>query len=302
MSILHILNGTSTLQIFRKSGLQGEVVVWNEILSEGPMLVDISSEEFRQLRISYLNKVFPDHDYDDMVWGIWELLDSTKDFDEIICWYEYDLFCQVNFMAMIHWLTVNKANTKISLICSGLDEKGNLRGLGEWSPAHYDILFNSRKTIEPSQQSAASRVWECYCSAQHDQLLSMVESSSLPYLKEAIGAHLRRFPWTADGLNEHQRMILSWVAEGEANSERQLVGKCLQNNGYYGFGDLQYFNMVSELAAYINWDEKELSEKGQSALAGQLKAIDLPEKKFGGASTAEFVYDPEINNLVKCQS
>ena len=252
MSVLHILNGAATLQLFRKSGLDGEVVVWNEILVEGPTIQDISSEEFRELRKSFTSRQFPDHDYDDMVWGIWQVLNSQQEFSEIVCWYEYDLFCQINFMAMIDWLNRNKPKHNVSIVCSGFDDEGELKGLGEWSPDYYATLYGQRMPLDASQRSMASDIWKLYCSGQHDKLIKIAEGSTLPYLKDALSSHIRRFPWTTDLLNEHQRMILSWVNEG-IDSERQLVGKCLRNNGYYGFGDLQYFNMLDTLRDYINW-------------------------------------------------
>ncbi len=301
MSSLHILNGTATLDLFRKSGIKGEVVVWNEILSEGPTLVDIASEDFRSTRQTYTAQAFMSSGYDDIVWGIWNVLNSGQPFDEIICWYEYDLFCQVNFMAMIHWLSENRPDGKLSIVCSGLNDSDRLVGLGERAPDEYNSLLKQKVTLTNAQKKEASQVWKCYCSEQHDQLLHISQRSSLPYLHEALAAHVRRFPWTTDGLSEHQRMILSWVKEG-VTSQRQLVGKCLRNNGYYGFGDLQYFNMIDTLDSYIDWENEALSELGMEAIDGSINPGALPTATtYGGASTASFKFDPDLKHLTPCQ-
>jgi hypothetical protein len=37
MKVLHVLNGDATLFKFKKTGLPGDIVVWREVLSEGPI-------------------------------------------------------------------------------------------------------------------------------------------------------------------------------------------------------------------------------------------------------------------------
>ena len=45
MSILHILNGDSTRYGFEQTGIEGDIMVWREVLSEGP----VEENEFRML-------------------------------------------------------------------------------------------------------------------------------------------------------------------------------------------------------------------------------------------------------------
>ncbi|MEQ9299385.1 MAG: hypothetical protein RIF33_12510 [Cyclobacteriaceae bacterium] len=294
---LHILNGMSSLTIFNKSGLDGEVIAWNEILCEGPSLSEISSPSQDTLRGDFTENQFSGHDYHEIVWGIWDLLESDEPFDEIVCWYEYDLFCQINFMAMIHWLTKNRAEDKVSINCSGLDDSGKLRGLGEHAPEDYPNLFQNRQLLTSPQKEQASEIWTTYCSSSHDRLLSLSQTADFPYLKEAMEAHLCRFPSMTDHLTEHQRQILSWVNDG-TTSNHALVGKCLRNNGYYGFGDLQYFNMINALTPCIDWEKGQLTTYGKSLMAGEGDADKLPVSTYGGASTDQFRYDPVKKQLI----
>ena len=43
-NILHILNGDSTAQIMEKSSLEGDVIVWREMLCDGPLQKDVGSD------------------------------------------------------------------------------------------------------------------------------------------------------------------------------------------------------------------------------------------------------------------
>ena len=49
-SILHILNGDSTAYSFKDTGLDGDILVWREVLSQGPLQEDISSAAFWEAR------------------------------------------------------------------------------------------------------------------------------------------------------------------------------------------------------------------------------------------------------------
>ena len=50
---LHILNGDTTLPNLEKSGIKGEVVVWREMLCEGPVHKEVGSDDFWMNRCTF---------------------------------------------------------------------------------------------------------------------------------------------------------------------------------------------------------------------------------------------------------
>ncbi len=58
MAILHVLNGDSTLNGFQQTGLDGDIMVWREVFSQGPLEEDISSAHFWRNREEWLAKTF----------------------------------------------------------------------------------------------------------------------------------------------------------------------------------------------------------------------------------------------------
>ena len=61
MQTLHGLNGDATAHPFASSGLPGDVAIWREMLSEGPLLaVPKSDEELWALRRNWLAGQFGD--------------------------------------------------------------------------------------------------------------------------------------------------------------------------------------------------------------------------------------------------
>jgi hypothetical protein len=83
MNILHILNGDSTLHGFRETGLEGDTLVWREILSQGPLEADISSGNFWKARAEWIGEAFgePANDYQESM--IDQLARLSEPYDEI---------------------------------------------------------------------------------------------------------------------------------------------------------------------------------------------------------------------------
>jgi hypothetical protein len=58
--ILHILNGDATLTGFEETGLDGDIMVWREVLSEGPLEENIASGSFWKKRSEWIGDTFDD--------------------------------------------------------------------------------------------------------------------------------------------------------------------------------------------------------------------------------------------------
>src|SRR5437879_2543803 len=118
-TILHILNGDSTARSFEKTGLDGDILVWREILSQGPLQEDISSADFWKRRETWICKTFNDsveHYHKYVVAPLQMLNEPCR---EITLWFEFDLHCQLNLLGVINML-LDKADLStpaIYLVC-----------------------------------------------------------------------------------------------------------------------------------------------------------------------------------------
>src|ERR1700761_5742755 len=117
-SILHILNGDSTAHSFEQTGLDGDILVWREVLSEGPLRSNISTPEFWETRSGWISRVFntsPD-EYKRNVIDHLGKLNGT--YDEINLWFEFDLHCQINLLGVLALLKqqVDLSQPKLYLI------------------------------------------------------------------------------------------------------------------------------------------------------------------------------------------
>ncbi len=299
--ILHILNGDSTLQLFKKTSLIGETVVWREVLAEGPVHLEFNSRAFWKEREEFMNQFSSSSEYNEKVYEPFQKIEGKRDqFDEIVLWFEFDLFCQINMLALIHWLNQKRIpGQTISLVCSGkMDDSDKLYGLGELKPEQLELLYNNRLKLNTREFTFASDFYKTYCSENAEDLYTYIimPSDEFIYISDALNAHLRRFPYLGTGLNEIEQKILELISEG-INDHKKLVGKLLQWQTYYGFGDLQYLKMLESLKPLFE-DYDTLQLKTEPELRSAIKSLNR-NTRLGGASLSQWCYDPDIRELVK---
>src|ERR1700722_3381456 len=147
MNILHILNGDSTAQTFAETGLEGDVLVWREVLSEGPLIENITSAEFWRGRLEWISKTFDEAHYQQNVLN--ELARLEDPYDEINLWFEFDLHCQVNMLGVMNYIQqkTDLSRPAIYLICpDDYPGKEDFRGIGELNAGELEYLYDNIRT------------------------------------------------------------------------------------------------------------------------------------------------------------
>ena len=284
--------------------LAGDVCVWRDVLSDGPVHMELGSEEFWKLRNSYMTAAFgiPQGEFLERARGEFDRIKQFTNYEEVVLWFEYDLFCQVNLMALMHWFgQQERGETKVSLICVG-EEEGyeRLVGLGELPPETYPDLFARRRIMGSYDFTFCSDAYQAWCSPDPTDLdnFILLSSNEFPYLSDALRSHQRRFPSAQSGLTEIESKIISLIESG-INEERKIVGSLLRWQEFYGFGDLQYFQVLDRLAPLFDEPEK-LSLKPEVAKAlKEQKPLDLINRDYflGGARASEWQWDEHTEEL-----
>jgi hypothetical protein len=270
--ILHILNGDNTLPILEKSKIKGDVVVWREMLCEGPLHKEVGSDEFWMSRYSYFEKELEINRLEYYDKSISEIvkLEDVSNYKDIVLWFEFDLFCQVNLLAACTYLLdnyVKKAN--YYLICTGsVKGKEQLQSLSDFTPIEFNTLFENKISLSKSSLQFAKESWNLYVENNIDKLKSFDfnQNSKFQYLQLAINQHLKRFP-VENGLNQIQNKILKIINSGVSN-KNNIVKELLlsqKKNTVYGFADLQYLLKLKKLKAYysVNKYSISLNSKGK---------------------------------------
>ena len=302
---LHILNGDSTRQILDAAGLAGDRCVWPDVLSDGPTVLEVGSDAYWQTRRAYMTQAFDvtAAAFDEKAMGAFEQMSRLADYQEVVLWFEYDLFCQINLITLMHWLKgQDRGETKISLICVGREEGyEDLVALGELPPEKYPELFERRRIMGTYDFTFASDAYEAWCSSDPTDLdnFILLSSNEFPYLSEVLRAHQRRFPSTQTGLTEIEEKIVEMVRSG-IHSSRKIVGGLLRWQAHYGFGDLQYFQILDRLAPLFESGEILSLKPEVEAALKQQKPIEMIDRGYflGGAKANEWQWDVNTNELI----
>jgi hypothetical protein len=244
--MLHIHNGDSTADTAKQSSLAGQHFAWRESLITGPTPSGLTDDEWRKTRSEHLSKAYgvEVEECEQSLLHQEETLASFAQHEEVVLWFEHDLFCQVHLIYLLKWFSQRElGNTKLSLICVGdFPGKENFRGLGELNVEQLTSLFPARQPVTDGQLALATSAWEAYCSSDPNdiQRVLQADTSPLPFLGAALQAHLRRFPSTKNGLGQIENRALKLIDEG-LSSFTELFPRFGDAEPVYGLGDAQFW-------------------------------------------------------------
>jgi hypothetical protein len=241
--VLQLLNGDATSAVF-PSGLPGRRAVWRDIMVEGPAVDDVA------LRAAWLAPrlgILVD-DYQ-RTWreGLAELARAAGE-DEVVLWFEQDLFCAVNLWFVLDRLPLT---VPVSLVFPPLGE--GFAGLGALAPDGFAPLFERRAPLDPDARTHARALWAAYAAAEPTGLART--TGRLPFAREAVRLHLGRFPSTTHGLDEIETATLLELAAAPRPFPELLDtvtrGPALRR---HGLGDVQYAAALRDLEPLLTID------------------------------------------------
>lgn len=251
--MLHIHNGDATAETAKKAAIPGEHLAWREALVCGPAPGGLAADEFRGVRAKHLAEAYGValEKCESELREQEDALSRFPDHEEVVLWFEHDLFCQVHLIYLLDWFAQRElGQTKLSLICIGeFPGVPHLHGLGQLNEEQLASLFPQRQEITPEQSNLGSKAWRAYSSPNPKEIESLLESdlSAIPFLERALSKHLQRFPSTENGLGRIETVGLELIAKGYRNF-RSLFPAFTRRESEYGFGDAQLYLEMKRLA------------------------------------------------------
>ena len=243
MAILHVLNGDATLVPFRDSGLSGDIVINRSMMSEGKTIYTADMDEFFHARADHAEHFYgiDRQTYLSQVVQEFTRLENVTGYDEVVLWFEFDLFCQINLLFTLFYLQQHPLPAKISLIApDSHPHTPNFKGLGMLSADHFPELFSERLTVAASDLQTANQIWAAYCSATPLKLETFAgqPAGQLFHMGKALKAHLQRLPAIENGLNRIENFFLNLLAMADYRWY-DLYSQFWNQLTIYGFGDFQ---------------------------------------------------------------
>lgn len=247
MMMYHILNGDALAHSFADARIPGEIVVVREALIDGD-LSGSPMDKFWQTRAREMG--VPYIEYHDHVVSEFEKLLHAPDDSEFSCWFEYDLFCQVNLWFTISFLNRLPIRKNVFAVYSSHVNRGDKHFWTGFGPATAEELvycFARRIMLSDADLRFGEVLWEAYKKGNLEQLkeYSKTKSAPFPFLQEVIEAHLDRFP--EDGKKGRPEEVVEEIVRNVSTNFSDVFKEFRERESIYGFGDMQVKQIYDEI-------------------------------------------------------
>ena len=281
---LHVANGTSTTMTIEAAGIPGPTSIWADPLHDGPVPGGLDDDALAAVRAEYHapspNAADPANDM-----RRWRQVIAGHDaYDELILWFEHDLFDQLNLIQLLPFIRAHvPASKTVSLICIGsFPGRPNFRGLGELQPDELASLLPTRQPVTAAQYALAEQAWRTFRDSSPEALDALVRgrTSALPFLGRALRRFLEEYPWTRDGLSRTERRLLTLAAEGRAEWPQSFPRMHEGEDAYY-ISDTAYAELAEALSASApplltrSIQSPALTPEGREVLEGRADRVAL---------------------------
>lgn len=240
--MLHITNGESVS--IPQTGLPGQVVYWNDILHDGPVPGGLALEELSRIRERFVAEFFAMPLSEVSFAQRDEAISNFRDHDEIVLWFEHDLYDQLQLIQILDWFSrQDLESSRISLI--SVDSY-----LGPMRPQQLLPLFEVRHAVTAAEFQTAQTAWTAFCSPEPTGLAELLHSdtSALPFLRSALLRHLQQFPALPNGLSRAERQMLE-LAETGLHEFHQLFPAAQKQEESIWMGDATFLQYLQGLVS-----------------------------------------------------
>jgi len=217
-SIVHVCNGDSTADSLSLADLPGEIRVWADALDQGPVL-PVSDAEHWKRRGEFL-KSRGTTDGEAKLAGYDRGFDEAAGAEELILWFEHDLFDQLALIRLLARLARRGLPAQLTII--SIDRHPEVPvflGLGQLKPEQLAELWPRRTPLSRDAIDEAITAWIAVTAPDPRALPFLTKRiKALPFLDGALERQLEELPDPTSGLSRTERQVLAAVARGEAGA------------------------------------------------------------------------------------
>ncbi|MDZ4745562.1 MAG: hypothetical protein SGJ05_06125 [bacterium] len=221
---LHIANGDAQLPELQSLGLEGRIIPWREALVDGPVRGALATEDFWSTRKTFVEGAYgasPASYEKDIIEEFMKII-HIGSWNDIVLWFDRDLFCVVNATFLIYHLRASHAmGTHITWMLDG------------------QPLELTRDDL-----AYAAQMWRAYAGPEPrelERLINKEPAGALGFVRDAYALHLHRFPSVDTGRSLVEETLLS------SDDPQPLTQFLREHNEGYGFGDVQLERIMNRL-------------------------------------------------------
>jgi hypothetical protein len=219
--IVHVCNGDSTADTLSLADLPGEIRVWADALDVGPVL-PVSDDEHYKARAEFWATRAGGATAAENAKKLaeWDAqFDEAAGAEELILWYEHDLFDQLALARLLARLARRGLPQTLTIVSIDRHpEIPNFLGLGQLEAVQLAELWPRRTPLSRDAIDESVATWIALTASDPRALPFLAKRiKAMPFLGGAIERHLEEFPDPTSGLSRTERQLLAAIARGEGN-------------------------------------------------------------------------------------
>lgn len=251
---LHITSGDSPAGSIAKAGIPGEILVWRDILYDGPIRrPGWPDEKTLEGRASLLERSTGGGLSEERILSMlekqYQKLASAADGRLVLLWFDsclFDMAMLAHILACLRQRGIRGAELICVDVFPGI---APFDGLGQLTHDQLAPFYGQRRPVTDAQSSFAETVDEAFA-AQDPKLvgeLSRLTDAPLPWVPAAAARWLEELP-DADGLGRLERLALDAVRSG-LESPIDIFKHAAANDSHPQFwGDTTLWRKINTLA------------------------------------------------------
>jgi len=223
--IVHICNGDATADTLSLADLPGDIRVWADALDRGPLLPVSDAEHYRARSEFWATRGGGSAaDTAQQLAGWDKGFDEAAGADELILWYEHDLFDQLALIRLLSRLVRRGLPQQLTIVSIDRHpEVPNFLGLGQLKPEQLAELWPRRTPLSRDAIDEAVTAWIAVTANDPRALPFLTKRvKALPFLAGALERHLEEFPDPTSGLSRTERQMLAAIARGEGTGAQLM--------------------------------------------------------------------------------
>lgn len=252
---LHVTDGDSAAELIGEAGIDGEVLAWRDVLTEGPVPAGLSMVNLGQRRCRFLA---------DRGWAEFQptraamarrdstLAAAARLRDEVVLWFEHDLHGQLQLVQILdRYAARGPENLRLTLV--SVDRVPGVErfiGLGQLDPEQIAALHPQREAVTHDQCRLARRAWDAFRAPDPTGLAALLgeDTAALPFLAAALGRLLAQLPAVGSGLSMTERLALGVLAGGPRTPVDLFLATQDREPAPF-MGDLAFWDHLERLGA-----------------------------------------------------
>ena len=253
-AFLHITSGDMAGESLRRSGISGEVLVWHDILYDGPRKPGWPEEDTLQARARFLEEAtgggLGRQQILETLRTQYIKLERSKDYDGVILWFDACLFDQSMLCHILACMKVKSIET-VELVCvDAFPGIAPFDGLGQLLPDQMAAVYDQRRRVTKDQLGFAERVDRAF--ALQDKAAFMELSSDLdaplPWIPAAVARWLQEQPDEATGLGRLEQLALEAIRSGCKTPPEIFAFAAAHDTHPQFWGDITLWAKINRLA------------------------------------------------------